>query len=82
MMCISQRTYPEICPAAIKLSTKYNKPIEADTEEAVAEYVYAIKDTQKLITSPSNLIDVSAAYASHADHQDSKSHGEGVVGFD
>jgi hypothetical protein len=35
LMFLSQRTYPEICPATIKLSTKYNKATAADMEKAM-----------------------------------------------
>ena len=44
---ISQRTYPEIRPSTIKLSTKYNKATEMDMQKAhrVAEYIYGSKTT-------------------------------------
>jgi hypothetical protein len=81
---LSQRTFPEIRPAAIKLSTKYNKATAADMEKAVrvAEYIYGCKDTHKMILAPKNLTLVSAADASYAEHPDGKSHSGGVVGFD
>jgi hypothetical protein len=83
LMFISQRTYPEIRPAVIKLSTKYNKVTTADTEKAmrVAEYIYGCKDTHKMILAPKNLTLVSAVGASYVEHPDGKSHSGGVVGF-
>jgi hypothetical protein len=46
LMFISQRTFPEIRLAVIKLSTKYNKATAADMEKAmrVAEYINGCKD--------------------------------------
>jgi len=35
LMLIPQRTYPEIRPAVIKLSTKYNKATEDDMRKAI-----------------------------------------------
>jgi hypothetical protein len=57
LMFLSQRTFPEIRPAAIKLSTKYNKATEADMNKAIciAEYIYGCKDAHKMILSPKNL---------------------------
>jgi hypothetical protein len=83
LMFLSQRTFPEIRPAAIKLSTKYNKATEGDMNKAihVAEYIYGCKDAHKMILSPKNLNLVSAADASYAEHPDGKSHSGGVVGF-
>jgi hypothetical protein len=80
-MFLSQRTYPEICLAAIKLSTKYNKATKADFQKAmrVAEYIHGY---HKLVLAPKNLTLVSAADASYAEHPDGKSHSGGVVGFD
>jgi hypothetical protein len=68
LMFLSQRTYPEIHPAVIKLSTKYNKATAADMEKAmrVAEYIYGYKDTHKMVLSPKNLTLVSAADVSYA----------------
>ncbi len=84
LMFLSQRTFPEIRLAAIKLLTKYNKVTAADMEKAVrvAEYIHGCKDTHKMILSPKNLTLVSAADASYAEHLDGKSHSGGVVGFD
>jgi len=84
LMFISQRTYPEICPAVIKLSTKYNKATMEDMKKAiqVAEYIYGCKDTHKLILKPKSLNLVSAADASYAEHPDGKSHSGGAVGFE
>ncbi len=84
LMFISQQTFPEIRPAVIKLSTKYNKATAADMEKAmrVAEYIYGCKDTHKMILAPKNLTLVSATDASYAEHPDGKSHSGGVVGFD
>ncbi len=46
LMLVLQRTYPEICPVIIKLSTKYNKAMEEDTQKAVrvAAYIYGCRD--------------------------------------
>jgi hypothetical protein len=84
LMFLSQRTFPEIRPAVIKLSTKYNKAMEADMNKAirVAEYIYGCKDAHRMILSPKNLSLVSAADASYAEHPDGKSHSGGVVGFE
>jgi hypothetical protein len=84
LMFLSQRTFPEIRPAAIKLSTKYNKATAADREKVmrVSEYVYGCKDTHKMVLAPKNLTLVSAADASYAEHPDGKRHSGGVVGFD
>jgi hypothetical protein len=84
LMFLSQRTFPEIHPAAIKLSTKYNKATEADMNKAirVAEYIYGCKDAHKMILSSMNLNLVRAADASYAEHPDGKSHSGGVAGFE
>ena len=84
LMFLSQRTYPEIRPAVIKLSTKYNKATEDDMRKAVrvAEYIYGCKDTHKLVLNPKSMRLVSAADASYAEHPDGKSHSGGVVGFE
>jgi len=68
LMFVSQRTYPEICLAVIKLSTKYNKATMEDMKKAirVAEYIYGCNDTHKLILKPKSLNLVSAADASYA----------------
>ena len=83
LMLVSQRTYPEIRPAVIKLSTKYNKATMEDMKKAirVAEYIDGCKDTHKLILEPKSLNLVSAADASYAEHPDGKSHSGGAVGF-
>jgi hypothetical protein len=72
------------CPAAIKLSTKYNKATELDMEKAkmVVEYVYGCRNTHKMVLSPKSLIQVSATEASYAEHPDGKSHSGGVIRFD
>ena len=84
LMYVSQRTYPEIRPAVIKLSTKYNKATVEDMKKAtrVAEYIYGCKDTHKLVLRPKSLKLISVADASYAEHTDGKSHSGGVVGFE
>jgi len=84
LMYVSQRTYPEIRPAVIKLSTKYNKATVEDMQKAtrVAEYIYGCKDTHKLVLQPKSLKLISVADASYAEHTDGKSHSGGVVGFE
>ena len=84
LMFVSQRTYPEIRPAVVKLSTKYNKATMHDMKKAirVAEYIYGCKDSHKLILKPKSMQMVSAADASYAEHPDGKSHSGGVVGFE
>ncbi len=84
LMFLSQRTYPEIRPAAIKLSTKYNKATELNMTKAkrVTEYIYGCRDTHKMVLCPKNLTLVSAADASYAEHPDGKSHSGGTVGFE
>ncbi len=65
LMFVSQRTYPEIRPAVVKLSTKYNKATEEDMKKAVrvAEYIYGCKNTHKLVLNPRSMRLVSAADA-------------------
>jgi hypothetical protein len=84
LMFVSQRTYPEIRPATIKLSTKYNKATENDMQKAqrVAEYIYGTKDEHRLILVPQSLKMISTADASYAEHVDGKSHSGGTVGFE
>jgi hypothetical protein len=84
LMFLSKRTYPEIRPAVIMLSAKYNKATAADMGNAirVAEYIYGCKDTHKMVLSPRCITLVSAADASCAEHPDGKSHSGGMVGFD
>jgi hypothetical protein len=60
LMFIGQRTNPEIRPAVIKLSTKYNKATELETHQ--------------LILAPKSLKMVCSADASYAEHADGKSH--------
>jgi hypothetical protein len=84
LMFIGQRTYPEIRPTVIKLSTKYNKATELDLCKAtrVAQYVYGCKDTHQLILAPKSLKMICSADASYAEHADGKSHSGGTVGFE
>ncbi len=84
LMFIGQRTYPEIRPAVIKLSTKYNKATELDLCKAtrVAQYVYGCKETHQLILAPKSLKMMCSADASYAEHADGKSHSGGTVGFE
>jgi hypothetical protein len=83
LMYVSQWTYPEIRPAVIKLSTKYNKATELDYEKAVrvVEYIYGSKDNNCLMLAPKSLKLISYADASYAEHVDGKSRSGGVVGF-
>ncbi len=83
-MFLSKHTYPEIRPAVIKLSSKYNKATKEDMKKArrVAEYIYSCKEDHKLVLKPKNLKLISAADASYAEHPDGNSHSEGVVGFE
>jgi hypothetical protein len=80
---LSQRTYPEICTATIRLCMKYNKATEAAIQNAtrVTECLYATIDVNKLVLCPRDMQLVSAADASYALHPDRKSHGGGVAGF-
>jgi hypothetical protein len=84
LMYVSQWTYPEIRPAVIKLSTKYNKATELDYEKAVrvVEYIYGSKDNNCLMLAPKSLKLISYADASYAEHVDGKSRSGGVVGFE
>jgi hypothetical protein len=84
LIFVSQRAYPEIRPAVIKLSTKYNKATEEDMKKAirVAEYIYGCKNIHRLVLKPKSMKMVSAADASYAEHPDGKSHSGGVVGFE
>jgi hypothetical protein len=84
LMYVSQRTYSEICPAVIKLSTKYNKAMEEDMNKAVrfAENIYGCKHDYKLVLKPKSMKVTSAAAASYAEHPDGKSHSGGVVEFE
>jgi len=67
LMFIGQRTHPEFRPAAIKLSTKYNKATELDYQ---------------LILALKSLKMVCSADASYEEHADGKSHSGGTVGFE
>jgi hypothetical protein len=84
LMFVSQRTYPEIRPATVKLSTKYNKATELDMQKAhrVAEYIYGSKDVHCLILAPKSMKLVASADAAYAEHTDAKSHSGGTVGFE
>jgi hypothetical protein len=84
LMFVLQRTYPEIRPATVKLSTKYNKATEMDMQKAhrVAEYIYGSKDTHCLILAPKSMKMVASADAAYAEHTDAKSHSGGTVGFE
>jgi hypothetical protein len=81
LMYGAMRTYPEIKPAVIHLSTKYNKANELDLNKAtrVAEYIYGCKDEHKMILVPKSLMMMSASDASYGEHAEGKSH---VVGFE
>jgi hypothetical protein len=54
LMFLLQRTYPEIHPTVIRLSTKYNKVAKEDIKKAirVTEYIYGCKDKPKLVLKP------------------------------
>ena len=80
---VSQRTYPEVRTATVKLSTKYNKATESDLQKAhrVADYIYGSKDTHCLLLAPKELKLIATADASYAEHVDGKSHSGGTVGF-
>lgn len=84
LMYLSQCTYPEICPIAIKLSTKNNKATKEDIKKAmrVAEYVFGCKEAHKLVLKPKSMKLISAADASYVKHPDGKSHSGGMVGFE
>jgi hypothetical protein len=84
LMYGAMRTYPEIRPAVIRLSTKYNRANELDSGKAmrVAEYIFGCKDKHKLILAPKSLNMMSASDASYAEHADGKSHSGGVTGFE
>jgi hypothetical protein len=83
LMYGAMRTYPEIKPAVIHLSTKYNRANELDLNKAirVAEYIYGCKDEHKMILAPKLLKMMSASDASYGEHADGKSQSGGVVGF-
>ena len=84
LMYGAMRTYPEIRPAVIRLSTKYNRANELDLNKAtrVAEYIYGCKEEHKLILAPKSMKAISAADASYGEHADGKSHSGGTVGFE
>jgi hypothetical protein len=84
LMFVSQSAYLEIRPAAVKLSTKYNRATELDMLKArrVAEYIYGSKDLHCLVLAPKPLKLLSAADASYAEHVDGKSHSGGTIGFE
>jgi hypothetical protein len=84
LMFGAHRAYPEIRPAGIKNSTKYNKATEDDLKKVirVAQYVYGCKDTHKLILAPKSMKLIGAADASYGEHADGKSHTGGVIGFE
>jgi hypothetical protein len=84
LMFGSKRTYPEILPAVVKLSSKYNKATKSDYEKAmrVAEYVYNSVNDHKLVLAPKSLQLVASADASYAEHVDGRSHTGGCIGFE
>jgi hypothetical protein len=84
LMYGAMRTYPEIKPAVIRLSTKYNKANELDLNKAtwLVEYIYGCKDKHKMIIAPKSLKMMSASDASYGEHVDGKSHSGGVVSFE
>ena len=84
LMYGAMRTYPEIRPAVIRLSTKYNRANELDLGKAtrVAEYIFGCKDEHKMILAPKSLKMMSASDASYGEHADGKSHSGGVTGFE
>jgi hypothetical protein len=84
LMFVSQRTYPKICPAIIKLSTKYNKAMEEDMKKAAsdAEYIYGCEDKHQLIFKPTSMRIISAVDTSFAEYPNGKSHSGGVVRFE
>jgi hypothetical protein len=83
LLFLSQRTYPKIRPATIKLWTKYNKATAADMEKAmrVAEYVYGCKDTHVMVSSPKQLTLVSAANALYAEQPMGRATVEELLGL-
>lgn len=83
LMFVLQWTYPEIRPAMVKLSTKYNKATELDMEKAQRgmEYIYASKDMHCLVLAPKSLKMISVVDASYAKHVDGKSHSDEDEGF-
>jgi len=78
LMYLSQRTFPEICPAVTKLSTKYNKATKEDLKKAmrIVEYMFDCKEAHKLVIKM-----IIAADATSAKRPDGKSHRGGKVGF-
>ncbi len=84
LMFVLQRTYPEIRPAAVKVSTKCNRATELEMVKArrVAEYIYGSKNSHCLVLAPKSLNLVSTTDASYAEHVDGKSHSGGTIGFE
>jgi hypothetical protein len=80
----AKRTYPEILPAVVTLSARYNKATVGDMKKAVrvAEYIFGTKEDHCLILKPKSLQIVACSDASYAEHADARSHTGGVVGFE
>jgi hypothetical protein len=83
-MFLSQYTSPEIHPAVVKLSTKYDKVTKEDTKKTlrVAEYLFGGKESHKLVLKPKKVNLIRVADASHAEHPDGKSHSHGIICFE
>jgi hypothetical protein len=84
LMYGAKRTYPEILPAVVRLSSKYNKATDMDMAKAirVAEYIYGNMEDHCLILCPKSLQLIASSDASYAEHADGRSHTGGCVGFE
>jgi hypothetical protein len=84
LMFGAKRTYPEILPEVVTLSTKYNKATVSDYAKAVrvAQYVYGTREEHSLVLSPVSLQIVATSDAADGIHSNGRGHTGGTVGFE
>ena len=83
LMYGAKRTYPEILPAVVTLSTKYNKATTRDMDKAVrvAQYVFGTKGDHYLRLRPKSLQLIAMSDASDGINANGRGQTGGVVGF-
>ena len=84
LMFGAKRTYPEILPEVVTLSTKYNRATTGDYAKAVrvAQYVFGTKDEHCLVLRPESLQIVATSDAADGVHSNGRGHTGGTVGFE
>jgi len=84
LMFGATRTYPQIRPTVVRLSTKYNKASELDMKKAmrVAEYICGCRDEYEMVLAPKSLQLIAASDASYAENVDGTSNDGGCIGFE